>query len=158
MTDYISDGNIEWLAKTALVGLVQNDLNMQAITTNVRKSGDTTAARSMPGVAIDVIAEKTLPGVPEYKARVEFICETYAPTDKTGEQADGLVGVIRDILNGGDTSEDTDFLTRLNDQARDIVFHDFREAETFPDDEDKEKIRRRVIQADAWCYPGRVTA
>jgi len=148
---YELDGNVEGLATTALMGVISNSMEMLNMTTNIRKSGDVAATRAMPGVSIDVMAEKTVPGTTEYMLRIEFLCETLAATDTDGDQVDNLVGTIRDILNGDE------FLTALNEQARDIVFHDVREGQTFNSDEAKTKIRRRVIQADAWCYPGRVT-
>jgi len=153
--NYAVDGNIDWMVKQSLVDVLQNSLDVADVfsdpTPNVRHEGDVSTPRDMPGIAVDALAQRTLVSVPEYRARVEVICESKAAVDTDTEQIGALLGIVRDTINADD------FLDKLNDQGREIVFHRVDEIDTFEDDEATEKIRRRVIQLDAWCYPGRVT-
>ena len=149
MGTYAVTGDVEWRALSAMDDVVTNSLAVAQITANVRKAGDKTATRSMPGICIDGIASHELIGVPEYRIRYELACESAAAVDQTGETVAALAGILRDMLNGDD------FVAALNDQQRGIVFHDVREGESYRDDDEVNKIRRLVIQVDGWCYPGR---
>jgi hypothetical protein len=144
MPDYDVTGNIEWRAKCAILDVIANDLDIEGITTNVRKAGDTTTARADNSIAIDVLSLKGLFGCPEYQLKIDLEFETRASVDTTGERVDAMVGAVRDIFNGDD------YKARFNDQQRGVHFHEIQETEVFSNDD--KTTRRRIMSLDGQAY------
>jgi len=145
---------VEAMAKACAKTVAAAHATVISKTTNIRAAGDVSSTRALPGISIDCLANKAIPGdCVEYHGVMEWNCETKAPIDTTGDNVDQLVGAVRDMLNDGN------FLASMNVQGvvQGIVFHEFREAQTVRDDDEEGKIRRRVVQADFWCYPGAVS-
>jgi len=159
MSDYAVYGNAEWLVKVGFRDIFKDNVDVQAITNNVRVSSDVTAARSMPGLAINCICDQSVQGTNEYHCRLMFICETHVNEDKDGQIVDAVLGIVRDIIHmdpiPGSPPGTIGIVQAFNKLVRGFVIQDQGWKEGIMDPDDEGDIRRRILQADAWGYVGR---
>lgn len=165
---YPVHGNIDFLTEQAIVDVLRIDDTMAAVfgspsAVNIRRTKDTTKGdNTLPAIGVEALPEQSIPRSNEYHMRITITCVTHADKDTDGQQVQALAGAVRDSLHKDSTpsysghfaGDCEGFLEALNDTERDIVFHQVHEMGT--DEEDDGRIRRRSINLDAWCYPGRI--
>jgi len=156
---YSVNGDVEWQLEGAWVDIISNDFDVKdfwpSVDVNVRRARDNSVQRSMPAIAVEVIAFQTIPNTNEYRCTTRFICETDPyKTDKTSEQVKALLGYLRDKVHGDN------IIDELNSQMRGLVMNspDSLHEVSAEDDttfDDPSQIRRMILTVDAWVYVGR---
>lgn len=155
------EGDIEYLVEQGFVEALcaYSDVTdiLGSTAPNVRRAGDTSSKRKMPGLAVDAMVEQAVPRTNEYHARVQIVAATSMDDDPDGQDVQALIGAARNLLHtdrtsGGFTGDCEGIVQTLNAQDREIIYHQIHEGDTFADDEGR--TRRLVMNVDAWGYPG----
>ncbi|HUU96281.1 MAG TPA: hypothetical protein VM487_11120 [Phycisphaerae bacterium] len=156
-------GDAEWLLANGIVEVLQTNLDVSAITANVRFYNSESTDRAMPCVAVSAVGVPMVGRVNEYHWRLQFACETYSGAatgeDKSGEQVHALVGLLRDWMHQDLIEGDglnTGVVAEINAAVRGVVLHQLYEGELIDDSDGR--LRRLIVQADAWGYIGSASA
>jgi len=166
---YPVSGNLEFKVEQAFIDVLKYDDTIAAVfgsheDVNIRRTKDKSKGdRALPSMAVEFIIDQSLRDSNEYHGRGRIYCVTQADDDADGQMGDALVGAVRDCLHKESTPEydghfDGDckgFLEALNNTTRGVVFHQVHEQDTEPDDDGR--VRRQIVNVDAWLYPGRAS-
>lgn len=163
---YPVSGQVEFYAEQAFVDVLKYDETIAAVfqveagKVNIRRRKDTTKGdRTMPALAVGFFCEQSIPRTNEYHARGQIFIATQADSDKDGQQAQAIMGAVRDCMHQDDPARFPGncegFLKAVNEITEFIVFHQIHELAADP--EDSGRSRKPVINVDAWLYPGRAS-
>lgn len=157
----LAEGDVEHKTEEAFIEVFKTDDGITAL------FGDETKVDiihfsekkrlTLPRIAVFCLADQTVARTNEYHVRVQAMCYTQVDNDPEGHDVKQMVGAVRDCLHrdrneGGFKGDSEGIVDSLNETQRGIVFHQVHEMDT--DEENEGRTRKRMLNIDAWCFPG----